>query len=101
MSVVEAVTREAPHAQAARNARSCAMCADTDTLKSYTAANKDLGINIEQNSHQPARICENVMRRFKSAPCLQRFASIRDQVANLFMHCRCLTYAPQKRALRT
>jgi putative transposase len=42
-----------------------------------------------------------VMRRFKSARHLQRFASVHDQVANLFMHCRYHTDAEQKRALRT
>jgi putative transposase len=42
-----------------------------------------------------------VMRCFKSARHLQRFASIPDQVANLFMHCRYHANAQQKRALRT
>jgi putative transposase len=41
------------------------------------------------------------MRRFKSARHLQRFASVHDQVANLFMHCRSYTDAKQKWALRT
>ncbi|MDB5789898.1 MAG: transposase [Caballeronia mineralivorans] len=41
------------------------------------------------------------MHRFKSARHLQRFASIHDQVGNLFMHCRYHTNAQQKRALRT
>jgi putative transposase len=40
------------------------------------------------------------MRRFKSARHLQRFASVHDQVANLFSHCRYHTDAKQKRALR-
>ena len=84
----------------------------TDKLKSYAAANRDLGINVEhrqhkglnnraENSHQPTRVREKVMRRFKSARHLQRFASIHDQVGNLFMHCRYHTNAQQKRALRT
>ena len=85
----------------------------TDKLKSYAAANRDLGINVrhrqrkglnnreEKNLDQPTRIREKVMRRFKSARHLQRFASIHDQVANLFMHCRYHTGAKQKRALRT
>jgi len=83
----------------------------TDKLKSYAAANRDLGINVEhrqykglnnraKNSHQPARVREKVMRRFKSARHLQRFASVHDQVANLFMHCRYHADARQKRALR-
>jgi putative transposase len=41
------------------------------------------------------------MRRFKSARHLQCFASVHDQVANLFMHCRCHSGARQKRALLT
>ena len=71
----------------------------TDKLKSYAAANRDLGLNVEhrqhkglnnraENSHQPTRVREKVMRRFKSARHLQRFTSVHDQVANLFMHCR-------------
>jgi putative transposase len=44
---------------------------------------------------------EKVMRRFKSARHLQCFASVHDQVANLFMHCRCHSGARQKRALLT
>jgi putative transposase len=84
----------------------------TDKLKSYAAANRYLGINVEhrqhkglnnraENSHQPMRVREKVMRRFKSARHPQRFASIHDQVSNLFMHCRYHTNAQQKRALRT
>jgi len=57
--------------------------------------------NRAENSHQPTRVREKVMRRFKSARHLQRFASVHDQVANLFMHCRYHTDAKQKRALRT
>jgi hypothetical protein len=44
---------------------------------------------------------EKLMRRFKSARHLQRFASIHDQVGNLFMRCRYHWNAQQKRALRT
>jgi putative transposase len=84
----------------------------TDKLKSYAAANRDLGINVDhrqhkglnnraENSHQPTRLREKVMRRFKSARHLQRFASVHDQIANLFKDCRYYTDAKQKRALRT
>ena len=84
----------------------------TDKLRSYAAANKDLGVNVEhrqhkglnnraENSHQPTRVREKVMRRFKSARHLQRFASTHDQVANLFMHCRHNTKAQTKRDART
>jgi putative transposase len=41
------------------------------------------------------------MHLFKSARHLQCFASVHDQVANLFVHCRYRTDAKQKRALRT
>jgi putative transposase len=83
----------------------------TDRLRSYAAANRDLGLNVEhrqhrglnnraENSHQPIRVREKVMRRFKSARHLQRFASVHDQVANLFMHCRYNAIAQQKRQAR-
>lgn len=84
----------------------------TDKLTNYAAANRDLGINVEhrqhkslnnrpENSHQPTWVGEKVMRRFKSARHLQRFASVHNQVANLFTHCRYHADAKEKRALRT
>ena len=84
----------------------------TDKLKSYAAANRDLGLNVEhrkhkglnsraENSHQPTRVREKVIRRFKSARHLQRFTSVHDQVANLFMHCRYNASAQEKRQVRT
>jgi putative transposase len=57
--------------------------------------------NRAENSHQPTRLREKVMRRFKSAGHLQRFASVHDQVARIFMLCRYHTDARKKRALRT
>ncbi|WP_126284753.1 IS6 family transposase [Burkholderia stagnalis] len=71
----------------------------TDKLRSYAAANNELGLNVEhrqhkglnnraENSHQPTRVREKVMRRFKSARQLQRFCSVHGQVSNLFMGCR-------------
>ena len=83
----------------------------TDKLKSYAAANRDSGLNVEhrqhkglnnraENSHQPTRVREKVMRRLKSARHLQRFTSVHDQVANLFMHCRYNTNAQEKRSAR-
>src|SRR5258707_12545508 len=56
--------------------------------------------NRAENSHQPTRVREKVMRRFKSARHLQRFASVHDQVGNLFMYCRYNTNAQQKREAR-
>jgi transposase-like protein len=49
--------------------------------------------NRAENSHQPTWVRQKVTRRFKSARHLRRFASVHDQVANLFMHCRYHTNA--------
>jgi putative transposase len=57
----------------------------TDKLRSYAAANRDLGLDLDhrqhkglnnraENSDQPTRVREKVMRRFKSARHLQRAA---------------------------
>lgn len=40
--------------------------------------------NRAENSHQPTRRRERIMKRFKSAGQAQRFLSAHDQVANLF-----------------
>jgi len=40
--------------------------------------------NRAENSHQPTRRRERIMKRFKSPRQLQRFVSIRDPIANLF-----------------
>ncbi|TBW32782.1 IS6 family transposase [Azotobacter chroococcum] len=84
----------------------------TDKLKSYAAANREMGLNLDhrqhkglnnraENSHQPTQVREKVMRGFKSARQLQQFASVHDQIANLFMHCRYHSNAQQKREART
>ena len=83
----------------------------TDKLKSYAAANRRMGLKFEhrqhkgrnnraENSHQPTRVREKVMRRYKSACQLQRFLSVHDQVANQFMRGRYNRDANQKRQLR-
>ena len=83
----------------------------TDKLRSYAAANHGLGLNVEhrqhkglnnraENSHQPTRVREKVMRRFKSARQLQRFASVHGQVSNLFMGCCYHRNAQHKRQVR-
>ncbi|KVP67113.1 transposase, partial [Burkholderia ubonensis] len=83
----------------------------TDKLRSYAAANTELGLSVEhrqhkglnnraENSHQPTRVREKVMRRFKSARQLQRFASVHGQVSNLFMGCRFHRNAQHKREAR-
>ena len=40
--------------------------------------------NRAENSHQPTRRRERIMKRFKSARHVQRFVSIHDPIANLF-----------------
>src|SRR5271169_5274283 len=67
----------------------------TDKLRSYGAARTKMGLrgdhrqhkglnNRAENSHQPTRRRERIMKRFKSAQQAQRFLSVHDQVANLF-----------------
>jgi putative transposase len=84
----------------------------TDKLKSSAAAMKDMDLRFEhrqhkglnnraENSHQPMRVREKVMRRFKSARQLQRFVSVHDQVANLFHRCRYNVSAAEKRTNRS
>jgi putative transposase len=69
----------------------------TDKLASYGAAKREIMPGIEhrqhkglnnraENSHQPTRRRERIMKRFKSAGQAQRFLSVHDQVANLFHH---------------
>jgi putative transposase len=67
----------------------------TDKLKSYAAAKWEImpgvehrqhkGINNRaENSHQPTRRRERIIKRFKSPRQVQRFLSIHDQLANVF-----------------
>ncbi|ANY83539.1 transposase (plasmid) [Microvirga ossetica] len=67
----------------------------TDKLASYAAAKRTVMPSVEhrqhkglnnraENSHQPTRRRERIMKRFKSAGQAQRFLSVPDQVANLF-----------------
>jgi putative transposase len=67
----------------------------TDKLASYGAARREIMPGVEhrqhrglnnraENSHQPTRRRERIMKRFKSAGQAQRFLSVHDQVANLF-----------------
>jgi putative transposase len=67
----------------------------TDKLRSYGGAKRDIMPGVEhrshkglnnraENSHQPTRRRERIMKGFKSARHLQRFVSIHDPVANLF-----------------
>ena len=67
----------------------------TDKLRSYGAARAKMGLQVEhrqhkglnnraENSHQPTRRRERIMKQFKSARQAQRFLTVHDQVANLF-----------------
>jgi hypothetical protein len=40
--------------------------------------------NPEENSHQPTRRRERIMKRFKSPRQVQRFLSVHDQIDNVF-----------------
>jgi putative transposase len=66
-----------------------------DKLASYAVAKRVVMPGVEhrqrkglnnraENSHQPTRRRERIMKRFKSAGQAQRFLSLHDQVANLF-----------------
>jgi putative transposase len=67
----------------------------TDKLGSYAAAKREVMPGVEhrrhkglnnraENSHQPTRRRERIMKRFKSPGQAQRFLAVHDQVANLF-----------------
>src|SRR5215203_5513354 len=67
----------------------------TEKLASYGAAKREIMSGVEhrqhsglnnraENSHQPTRRRERIMKRFKSAGQAQRFLSVHDQVTNLF-----------------
>ena len=67
----------------------------TDKLASYAVAGRETMPGVEhrshkglnnraENSHQPTRRREKIMKRFKSARQLQRFVSVHDPIANLF-----------------
>jgi hypothetical protein len=67
----------------------------TDKLRSYAAAKRGIMPGVEhrshnglnnraENSHQPIRRRERIMKQFKSPRHLQRFVSIHDPIANLF-----------------
>jgi putative transposase len=67
----------------------------TDKLRSYAAAKRELMPGVEhrqhkglnnraENSHQPTRRRERIMKRFKSPRQVQQFLSIHDQIANVF-----------------
>jgi putative transposase len=66
----------------------------TDKLASYALAKRAVMPGVEhrqhrglnnraENSHQPTRRRERIMKRFKSARQAQRFLSVHDQLGNL------------------
>src|SRR5215471_7765045 len=67
----------------------------TDKLRSYSAARAEVMPSVEhlqqkyqnnraENSHQPTRLREKVMRRFKSAGHVQRFLSVFGIITSFF-----------------
>lgn len=84
----------------------------TDKLRSYSAAKRDIMPGVEhrshkglnnraENSHQPVRRRERIMKHFKSPRQLQRFVSIHDPIANLFQIPRYETPSHHYRELRS
>ena len=83
----------------------------TDKLKSYGVAHRELipdtihdtiqyANNRAEVSHQPTRVRERGMRRFKSTQQAQRFLSVHAMVYNLFNLGRHLISAKYYRLLR-
>ena len=83
----------------------------TNKLRSYGVAQRELipdtihntaqyANNRAEMSHQPTRVRERVMRRFKSATQAQRFLNVHAAVYNLFNLGRHLVCAEQYRKLR-
>lgn len=84
----------------------------TDKLRSYGAANRQIGLTVcdprqhkglnnrAENSHQPIRRREAIMKRFKSPAQLQRFVSIHDPIANLYCFPRTTFTSNDHRELR-
>jgi putative transposase len=81
----------------------------TDKLASYAAAKRTVMPGVEhrqhrdlnnraENSHQPTRRRERIMKRYKSAGQAQRFLSAHDQVANLFRRPANTSAAAHRRA---
>ena len=84
----------------------------TDKLKSYSASRREIMPSVthsteqyENNraevSHEPTRLRERQMRRFKSAGQAQRFLSVYGVVGNLFSLGRHLTRAIHYREFRS
>lgn len=83
----------------------------TDKLRSYNVAHRELmpGVihdtsqyanNRAEQSHEPTRVRERIMRRFKSTQQAQQFVTVHAAVYNLFNHGRHLISASNYRDLR-
>lgn len=83
----------------------------TDKLRSYGVAHRELmpdviydnaqyANNRAEQSHEPTRVRERVMRRFKSVRQAQRFLGAHAAIYNLFNHGRHLVRAGHYRNLR-
>jgi len=83
----------------------------TDKLSSYAVAGRETMPGVEhrrhkglnnraENSHQPTRRRERIMKRFKSVRQLQRFVSIHDPITNLFYLSRHARSSADHRDLR-
>lgn len=84
----------------------------TDKLGSYGAANREIGLSVcehrqhkglnnrAENSHQPIRRRERIMKRFKSARHVQKFAFIHDPIYNLHYFPRSKFSSANHRELR-
>jgi putative transposase len=84
----------------------------TEKLKSYAATKREImpwvehrqhkGLNNRaENSHQPTRRQERIMKRLKSPRQVQRFPSAHHQVANIFPRRRDHDIAANLRSCRT
>jgi putative transposase len=81
----------------------------TDKLASSGAAKREIMPGVEhrqhrglnnraENSHQPTRRRERIMKRFKSSGQAQRLLSVQDQIANLFRRPANINAADHRRA---
>jgi putative transposase len=84
----------------------------TDRLRSYGAAMKAMGIaerqecgrwlnNRIENSHQPFRRREKAMANFRDVRTLQKFATVRATIHNLFNHDRHLNHRDRFKTMRS
>jgi putative transposase len=78
-----------------KSARTPPRVMTTDKLRAYGAAKARMSLRIEhrqhkglnnraENSYQPTRRRERIMKRFKSARQAQRFLTVHDQIGDLF-----------------